>query len=76
MRENADREASPFFGMRRYRAKHRLDIGQILEMVRVIGSHAASGQDRMDHLAAHIGQAEVPPLVLEREPLVVDAEQM
>ena len=30
----------------------------------------------MDHLAAHIGQTEVPPLVLEREPFVVDAEQM
>jgi len=30
----------------------------------------------MDHLRAHVGEPEVPPAVAEREPLVVDPEQV
>ena len=35
-----------------------------------------SGQDPLDHRAMHIGQAVVPPLVLESQLGVVDAQAM
>ena len=34
------------------------------------------GQHVVDNLAVHVGQPELPALVLERQPLVVDAHQV